>query len=76
MHQGNLTGSLRKVKDSVADIHNLVLKWNNHNIEGLTVIEEIANIKLESVYVIFFLNLFVGYTVSFLIHVYILKMIQ
>ena len=65
MHQGNLTGSLRKVKDSVADIHNLVLKWNNHNIEGLTVIEEIANIKLESVYVIFLLKIFVCYTCQF-----------
>ncbi|XP_041352395.1 cyclin-dependent kinase 2-interacting protein-like [Gigantopelta aegis] len=49
-HQGNLTGSLRKVKDGVADIHNLVIKWNKHHMDGLVIIKEIANIKLESVF--------------------------
>ncbi|XP_067681624.1 cyclin-dependent kinase 2-interacting protein-like [Haliotis asinina] len=49
-HQGNLTGILRKVKDTAADVHNQLLKWKKLNTEGSNIISEIANTKIEKVF--------------------------
>ncbi|XP_046545122.1 cyclin-dependent kinase 2-interacting protein-like [Haliotis rubra] len=49
-HQGNLTGILRKVKDTAADVHNQILKWKKLNTEGSNIISEIANTKIEKVF--------------------------
>ncbi|XP_059155032.1 cyclin-dependent kinase 2-interacting protein-like [Physella acuta] len=47
---GNLTGELRKVKDLAADYHNLTMKWNNLNSQGMDIITKIANIKIDKVF--------------------------
>ncbi|XP_071080068.1 cyclin-dependent kinase 2-interacting protein-like [Haliotis cracherodii] len=49
-HQGNLTGMLRKVKDTAADVHNQIFKWKKLNTEGSNIISEIANTKIEKVF--------------------------
>ena len=49
--QGNLTGSARKVKDAVADLHNNIQKWEAHNSKGAALISKISNAKMEAVYV-------------------------
>lgn len=43
----NLTGSVRKLKDTAADIHNLLSKWSSLNNQGLPIISDISNIKLQ-----------------------------
>ncbi|XP_060078939.1 cyclin-dependent kinase 2-interacting protein-like [Ylistrum balloti] len=45
-----LTGSCRKVKDTVADLHNLCQKWLKFNNEGSAAINEIANVKLQAIF--------------------------
>ncbi|KAF6204570.1 hypothetical protein GE061_018730 [Apolygus lucorum] len=40
--KGNLTGSPRKVKDSVADIFNSIQKWNNLHVDGLVLLRRIS----------------------------------
>ncbi|KAH9498259.1 hypothetical protein Btru_009493 [Bulinus truncatus] len=47
---GNLTGDLRKVKDLAADFHNVIMKWNSLNSQGLDIITKISNIKIEKVF--------------------------
>ncbi|XP_005093101.2 cyclin-dependent kinase 2-interacting protein [Aplysia californica] len=47
---GNLTGDLRKVKDTAADFHNLTMKWNALNSQGMDIVTRIANIKIEKVF--------------------------
>lgn len=46
--QGNLTGSKRKVKDTVADFYNIIQKWSRLRAGGSATIIEIANIKLKT----------------------------
>merc|ERR1711860_141808 len=46
----NLTGSERKVKDGVADVHNLIQKWKIANSTGMQIINTIANIKLQHIF--------------------------
>lgn len=46
----SLTGSHRKVKDTAADLHNLCQKWRKLNNEGATVINEVANAKLQAIF--------------------------
>ncbi|ELU12543.1 hypothetical protein CAPTEDRAFT_224032 [Capitella teleta] len=45
---GQLTGSARKVKDTCADWHNAILKWNQLNSRGMRIITEISNRKITS----------------------------
>ncbi|XP_013404602.1 cyclin-dependent kinase 2-interacting protein [Lingula anatina] len=47
---GNLTGSARKVKDSAADWHNHVQSWNALSSKGMSIINKIANLKLETIF--------------------------
>ncbi|KAK3092473.1 hypothetical protein FSP39_003277 [Pinctada imbricata] len=47
---GNLTGSARKVKDGAADLHNTIQKWSKYNSESLDIVNEIANIKLNTIF--------------------------
>ena len=46
---GNLTGELRKVKDIAADFHNQTLKWASLNTQGMDIVTQIGNIKIEKV---------------------------
>ena len=46
---GNLTGELRKVKDIAADFHNLAMKWKALNSQGMDLVTQISNIKIEKV---------------------------
>ena len=41
-----VTGSARKIKDNVADWHNLMLRWEKLNENGFCVAANIVNIKL------------------------------
>ncbi|XP_076305836.1 cyclin-dependent kinase 2-interacting protein [Tachypleus tridentatus] len=43
----NLTGTPRKVKDSCADIYNLIQKWNCLNCTGIEILKKIANSKIQ-----------------------------
>jgi len=47
---GNLTGVLRKVKDIAADFHNQILKWASLNTQGVDIVTQIGNIKIEKVF--------------------------
>lgn len=47
--KGNLTGLARKVKDSVADWHNVIQKWEVKNTKGTNIVNRIANIKLGTI---------------------------
>ncbi|XP_052765871.1 cyclin-dependent kinase 2-interacting protein-like [Mya arenaria] len=47
--QGNLTGSARKLKDGAADIYNQLQKWRSLNTDGVDIVNEIANIKLDKI---------------------------
>jgi len=42
----NLTGIPRKIRDSCAEWHNLIQRWNQLNIKGLDAIQLIINLKL------------------------------
>ncbi|XP_013778818.1 cyclin-dependent kinase 2-interacting protein-like [Limulus polyphemus] len=46
-YTGNLTGTPRKVKDSCADIYNLIQKWNCLNCTGTEILKKIANSKIQ-----------------------------
>ncbi|XP_074651527.1 cyclin-dependent kinase 2-interacting protein-like [Tubulanus polymorphus] len=46
--QGNLTGISRKVKDSCADLHNQIFKWDKLLSQGADLISSISNIKISS----------------------------
>ncbi|ESO83523.1 hypothetical protein LOTGIDRAFT_204781, partial [Lottia gigantea] len=48
--KGNLTGKPRKLKDGAADVHNAILTWKQLNIQGTSLFNQIANIKLEKVF--------------------------
>ncbi|XP_053331578.1 cyclin-dependent kinase 2-interacting protein [Spea bombifrons] len=43
-----LTGSARKIKDSAADWHNLMLKWENYNNMAFNAANKIVNLKISS----------------------------
>jgi len=47
---GNLTGELRKVKDIAVDFHNLAMKWKALNSQGMDLVTQISNIKIEKVF--------------------------
>ncbi|XP_044745704.1 cyclin-dependent kinase 2-interacting protein-like [Coccinella septempunctata] len=40
----NLTGSPRIARDTVADIHNFIQKWNTYHIEGIKIVEAMVNL--------------------------------
>ncbi|CAG0915224.1 unnamed protein product [Notodromas monacha] len=44
--QGNLTGIERRLKDSVADVHNCIGKWNQQNARGTSVLMDLGNFLL------------------------------
>lgn len=48
--QGNLTGCVRQVKDSVANLYNATLKWNTLSQTGAKLIGQIANCKLQAIF--------------------------
>lgn len=48
LHRGNLTGNPRKVRDSAADIYNLIQEWNNHIIAGSEILLKINSLKCDS----------------------------
>lgn len=41
-----ITGSARKIKDNMADWHNLMLKWEKLNDTGFNIITNISNMRL------------------------------
>ncbi|KAM9777967.1 cyclin-dependent kinase 2-interacting protein [Neosynchiropus ocellatus] len=43
-----VTGSARKIKDNAADWHNLILRWEKINDEGLTAATNIVNLRRNS----------------------------
>ncbi|XP_073980901.1 cyclin-dependent kinase 2-interacting protein-like isoform X2 [Rhodnius prolixus] len=44
--KGNLTGIPRIVHDSSADLYNCIQEWNGNHITGVSVINEICNLKI------------------------------
>ncbi|XP_062596564.1 cyclin-dependent kinase 2-interacting protein-like [Saccostrea cucullata] len=53
----NLTGNERQIKDGCADLHNAIQKWTKTNREGTEIITEIANIRISTPVILFFLRL-------------------
>uniref|UniRef100_A0A3B3ZJS2 Uncharacterized protein n=1 Tax=Periophthalmus magnuspinnatus TaxID=409849 RepID=A0A3B3ZJS2_9GOBI len=43
-----LTGSARKIKDNAADFHNIILRWDKLNNEGLNIATKISNKRTQS----------------------------
>ncbi|CAL9686718.1 unnamed protein product [Knipowitschia caucasica] len=43
-----LTGSGRKIKDNAADFHNIILRWDRLNNEGLNICTKISNMRTRS----------------------------
>lgn len=43
---GELTGFPRKIKDAMADVHNLIQKWEKLKNIGLNVLSDLANLKI------------------------------
>ncbi|KAK7880045.1 hypothetical protein WMY93_033290 [Mugilogobius chulae] len=43
-----LTGSARKIKDNAADFHNIILRWDRLNNEGLNTCTRISDIRTRS----------------------------
>ncbi|CAN7994912.1 unnamed protein product [Ixodes hexagonus] len=46
--KSNLTGVPRKIKDSCADIYNIVQKWDKLNVDGTVLLNKIATAKMKS----------------------------
>uniref|UniRef100_A0A0K8RMG6 Putative cyclin-dependent kinase 2-interacting protein n=1 Tax=Ixodes ricinus TaxID=34613 RepID=A0A0K8RMG6_IXORI len=44
----NLTGIPRKIRDSCADIYNIVQKWDKLNVDGTVLLNRIATAKMKS----------------------------
>jgi hypothetical protein len=44
--QGNLTGTERRLKDSVADFHNCVVRWDKLNAQGSGVLKSVSDLVL------------------------------
>lgn len=44
---GQLRGIPRKIRDSAADLFNAVQQWNKLHIEGMDIIQQIKNKKLD-----------------------------
>ncbi|XP_072295660.1 cyclin-dependent kinase 2-interacting protein [Eucyclogobius newberryi] len=43
-----LRGSARKIRDNAADFHNIILRWDRLNDEGLNICTRISNIRSQS----------------------------
>lgn len=46
-----LTGSVRKLKNIAADLHNFILKWERLNDEGFSIASQIVNLEISKRYV-------------------------
>uniref|UniRef100_A0A1B6GKZ2 Cyclin-dependent kinase 2-interacting protein n=1 Tax=Cuerna arida TaxID=1464854 RepID=A0A1B6GKZ2_9HEMI len=47
--RGNLTGNPRKIRDSAADLYNLIQEWNNYHIKGSEILTKIHLLKNNSI---------------------------
>ena len=47
--KSQLTGNVRKIRDSAADLRSYVEKWDDLNVIGLDVLSELSNKKLKVV---------------------------
>ena len=54
--QGNLTGTPRKIRDSAADLYNYIQTWNGHHIQGVAILSQIMEFKLDNPYVVLNFN--------------------
>lgn len=45
----NLTGNPRKVRDSAAEIHNLIQEWNKNLVSGASVLSSLSGMKLAKI---------------------------
>ncbi|XP_071441318.1 cyclin-dependent kinase 2-interacting protein-like [Hetaerina americana] len=46
--RGNITGNPRKVRDTVADLYNLVQKWNSSHLAGAEILAKIHCLKMST----------------------------